>query len=138
MISNSYQFVKTYSIFEEIHLGTYLTVIEQFICRQTYDRVADGVTIRPLWFLRCGCSLRFAKTNRIPNRNCNRNRNRNCNRNENPNIPDSGLGFQHFWSRPKKCRKRHKIVKTSLKIKSNSQLPCLIVLDFSQVKYIIS
>ena len=33
MISNSYQFVKTYSIFEEIHLGTYLTVIEQFICR---------------------------------------------------------------------------------------------------------
>ena len=33
IISNGNQFLKKYSIFEEIHLGTYLTVIEQFICR---------------------------------------------------------------------------------------------------------
>ena len=34
-LSNSYQLVKKYSIFKEIHQGTYITAIEQFIRRLT-------------------------------------------------------------------------------------------------------
>ena len=45
MISNSYQFVKKYSIFEEIHLGTYLTVMIALRMVLRFDRCGSFVAV---------------------------------------------------------------------------------------------
>ena len=45
MISNSYQFVKKYSIFEEIHLGTYLTVMIALRMVLRFDRSGSFVAV---------------------------------------------------------------------------------------------